>query len=159
MEKKQVTLALVGKARLVSTSELANYTDVWTVGTNPIEATQYICLHGESSIHPDKDITWKDYENIPYIYNMPITNSICFMLAVVAYNIEILHKSYDLVHVLASPLLAKKEMIEERPAVAYWIGYLRGIGVPVYWEGGWKRQLPYMIGRYNASKDSATSYL
>lgn len=152
MEKQALKLAIVGKARVVPPEELAQYDEVWTVGTNPIEADVYYCLHGESSIHPERDLTWRDCIHIPVMYSLPVVNTICLMLACIASDIEVLHKRYQSIHILGSPLIASSEMREERPAVACWYGYLMGLGQSVYWEGGWKRKFPYMLNEYYSAK-------
>ena len=55
MERTAITntIAIVGKSRQVSQAELDKFSTVYTVGTNPIEADMYLCLHGEKSKHPD----------------------------------------------------------------------------------------------------------
>lgn len=142
MEK--VKIAIVGKARLVPPEELMQYDEVWTVGTNPIEANMYLCLHGEQTRHPEKETSWGDLEWLPEAYKgAPLVNSICVMLAVLAAMVSAEFCCPE-IHILASPLIATKERIEERPAVAYWVGVLQGLGATVYWEGGFKRALPYM---------------
>lgn len=80
-----VKIAIVGKAREVSQEELDTYNEVWTVGTNPIKADVYFCLHGEQTRHPEKETSWDDLEWLPDAYKgAPIVNSICIMLAVLA---------------------------------------------------------------------------
>lgn len=148
MESKAVTLAIVGKSREVPPAELQRYDEVWTVGTNYIEADRYFCFHGEGSVHPERDSTWHECIHLPVMYTLPMANSVCIMLASVAADIEVEHKQYASVHILASPLLTKKEMERERMAVAGWCGYLMGLGVSVYWEGGWNRTFPYMLNEY-----------
>ena len=144
-----MTLAIVGKSRIVAKSELDFYDSIWTVGTANIEADRYLCLHGEQSIHPDRDITWKNVQEIVTAYpTYPIVNSICVLLAFVAYNTQVMGVFLDRIDILASPLIAKKEMLEERSAVAFWVGYLRGKRITVNWEGGFKRALPYMWEEY-----------
>ncbi len=149
MEK--VKIAIIGKARLVPPEELMQYDEVWTVGTNPIEANMYLCLHGEQTRNPEKECSWEKLEWLPEVYKgAPLVNSMCIMLALLASIVSGGLYTPE-VHILASPLIATKERAEERPAVAYWVGLLQGLGATVYWEGGFKRALPYMWEDY-ASK-------
>lgn len=146
--KAGMTLAIIGKARQVAKSEQSFYDLVWTMGTVNIDADMYLCLHGEHSKHPERDWTWADSylrDVAQYYSRFPIVNSVCVLLAFLAYEVEV-DKNVGItrVDILASPLIATKEMKEEKPAVAFWVGYLRAIGIEVNWEGGFKRALPYM---------------
>ena len=148
MEK--IKVAIVGKARLVPPDELIQYDEVWTVGTNPIEANMYLCLHGEQTRNPEKECNWENLKWLPEAYkDAPLVNSVCVMLAVLA-SIVSAGFCCPEVHILASPLIATKEMKEERPAVAYWVGLLQGLGATVYWEGGFRRSLPYMWEKHGS---------
>lgn len=148
-------LAIIGTARMVSESERKFYDQVWTIGRLGIEADLYICLHGEHSIHPEKDRTWTDadlQEVIQRYPSFPLTNSISIMLALVTYWVESGHvignlQGLERVDILASPLISNSEYKEQRPSVAFWVGYLQALGVEVNWEGGFKRGLPYMWGK------------
>lgn len=149
MEKKQ-RVAIVGKSRDVTPEELEKYKVVITVGTNPIEADWYLCLHGESSIHPDRDEGWKHLSDItkyPYL-----VNSICVLLAYCYHmtNVftEVGMREDTEIDILASPLISTEERVHERVAVAYWVGRLEALGVKVNWEGGMKKTLPYMWEAY-----------
>jgi len=145
-----IKIAIVGKARMVPPEELSLYGEVWTVGTNPIKADVYFCLHGEQTRHPEKETSWDDLEWLPDAYKgAPLVNSICVMLAVLATMVSAEFCCPE-VHILASSLIATKERIEERPAVAYWVGVLQGLGATVYWEGGFKRALPYMWEKHGS---------
>lgn len=142
MEKEQ-RVAIVGKSRDVTPEELEKYDVVYTVGTNPIEADWYLCLHGEHSIHPDKDCTWEHIEAIkefPYLIN-----SVCVLLAIIG---EWDYTDNFVLDILASPLISTEERVHERVAVAYWVGRLEALGVKVNWEGGMKKTLPYMWEAY-----------
>ena len=148
MEK--IKVAIVGKARLVPPEELSMYDEVWTVGTNPIKADMYLCLHGEQTRHPEKECTLEKLSWLPEAYKgAPLANSVCVMLAVLA-SIVSTGFCCPEIHILASPLIATKERIEERPAVAYWVGVLQGLGATVYWEGGFKKGLPYMWEKHGS---------
>lgn len=141
------TIAIVGKSRQVSQAELDKFSTVYTVGTNPIEADMYLCLHGEKSKHPDRDVTWDDFEHVLREYQgTPLVNSICILMADIAYMREVLGCFSGCVYILASPLISKREYMYERAGVAYWVGYLSALGVTVFWEGGWQRSItmPYM---------------
>lgn len=144
------TVAIVGKSRQVSQAELDKFSTVYTVGTNPIEADMYLCLHGEKSKHPDRDVTWNDFEHVLREYQgTPLVNSICILMADIAYRREVLECFSGCVYILASPLISKREYMYERAGVAYWVGYLSALGVSVFWEGGWSRSIamPYMYTR------------
>ena len=149
MIQDSYSLAIIGKARQVSKSELDTFDIVWTVGTNLIEANEYLCLHGEHSIHPERDISWVDVDRLQETFTgLPLVNSICIMLARVAYMKKINeYNLFDRVYVLASPLISKREYIYERAGVAFWVGYLSALDIEVMWEGGWSRldlTIPYM---------------
>lgn len=149
MERTAITntIAIVGKSRQVSQAELDKFSTVYTVGTNPIEADMYLCLHGEKSKHPDRDVTWNDFEHVLREYQgTPLVNSICILMADIAYRREVLECFRGRVYILASPLISKREYMYERAGVAYWVGYLSALGVTVFWEGGWQRSIamPYM---------------
>lgn len=150
MEGSAVTnaVAIVGKSRQVSQAELDKFSTVYTVGTNPIEADMYLCLHGEKSKHPDRDVTWDDFKHVVRKYQgTPLVNSICILMADIAYMREVLGCFNNRVYILASPLISKREYMYERAGVAYWVGYLSALGVNVFWEGGWPRSvaIPYMF--------------
>ena len=141
------TIAIVGKSRQVSQAELDKFSTVYTVGTNPIEADMYLCLHGENLKHPDRDVTWNDFEHVLREYQgTPLVNSICILMADIAYRREVLECFSGCVYILASPLISK-ENICMNAGVAYWVGYLSALGVSVFWEGGWSRSIamPYMF--------------
>ena len=143
--KAGMTLAIIGKARMIAESERSFYDSVWTMGTINIEANLYLCLHGEHSIHPERDMGWKEFRSIVVRYpTFPIVNSVCVLLAHLASEKEYETCLFTRVDILASPLIATKEMKEEKPAVAFWVGYLRAMGIEVNWEGGFKRAFPYM---------------
>lgn len=76
----------------------------------------------------------------------PLVNSICILMADIAYRREVLECFRGHVYILASPLISKREYMYERAGVAYWVGYLSALGVSVFWEGGWSRSIamPYM---------------
>jgi len=153
-----VKIAIVGKSRLVTPEELSQYNEVWTVGTNPIKADMYLCLHGEQTRNPDKEFTWDDLSWLPEAYKgAPLANSVCVMLALLA-TVVSTELCKPEVHILASPLISTKERAEERPAVSYWAGLLQGLGATVYWEGGFKRALPYMWEDY-ASKSTGNDIM
>jgi|GEM_PF-3834502 len=150
MEGSAVTnaVAIVGTSRQVSQAELDKFSTVYTVGTNPIEADMYLCLHGEKSKHPDRDVTWDDFKHVVRKYQgTPLVNSICILMADIAYRREVLGCFNNRVYILASPLISKREYMYERAGVAYWVGYLSALGVNVFWEGGWPRSvaIPYMF--------------
>lgn len=145
MEKEQ-RVAIVGKSRDVTHEELEKYKVVLTVGTNPIEADLYLCLHGEGSTHPERDCTW---ERFTHVSELPyLVNSICILLAHTYYSVGISNQSNIEVDILASPLISTEERVHERVAVAYWVGRLEALGVKVNWEGGMKKTLPYMWEAY-----------
>lgn len=111
------------------------------MGKSPIVgADRYYELHGLPSREPRYD-----YAKIPVhelrALRLPMINSVCVMLAHAIYE-----QRHESIRVLASPLLGNAERVEQRPAVAYLLGFADALGIRVYWEGGIDLSAVYMGG-------------
>lgn len=140
VENKNISLAICGKSRDIITDELESYGVVWTVGTSDIVgANRYYEFHKDIPKRPDrKFLGWGDIAvGVPSI-GLPLVNSVCIML------IQAWMEGYQNIHILGSPLVYGEEYTKERPALAMCVGYLRGKGAQIYWEGGIKPAL-YML--------------
>lgn len=126
-------LVIVGKSRVPKKKELSGYKEVWTVGTSKVvsKAHKVFELHGLNT----EEVDWIRYEHIVDLYKkydgFPLTNSICVMIAY-----ALAYTDYEHIHLMACPMLFSAEREEERPAVAFWIGYAKVFGVNITWEGG-----------------------
>ena len=106
--------------------------DVWTVGTHRIEnADRYYEFHGigVACRKMTRTVSEKTRKASSFL---PLNNSICIML------VEAFYEGYTDIQILGAHMLIKKEYIQQRPAVAECIGWVKGMSqgkVSVSWDG------------------------
>ena len=123
-------LLICGTARLILPEELSG-AEVWSVGrTSLLCADRYYELHGLACREPRYD-----YRRIPVSQirqlGLPMVNSVCVMLAH-----AIVENRHTHIHLVATPLRAGGERVDQRPAVAFLVGYAKAQGFQVFWEDG-----------------------
>lgn len=133
-------LLICGTARLILPEELIG-AEVWSVGrTSLLGADRYYELHGLACREPRYD-----YRRIPVsqirLLGLPMINSVCVMLAH-----AIVENRHTQIELLATPLRAGGERVDQRPAVAFLVGYARARGFRVVWEDGPDLTSIYMEG-------------
>lgn len=102
--------------------------ELWYLGVDIRDgADRYFELHGLPGRHAEA--TRKLPEAV-YEQGLPINNSICALL-VYAWL-----EGYTDIKVKGSPMIAKREYVEQRPALAYTVGFLNGYGIKVDWTDG-----------------------
>lgn len=102
--------------------------ELWMLGVDRRDGgDRYFELHGLPGRHADatRELPKEVYET-----GLPINNSICALL-VYAWK-----EGYTEIKIIGSPMEAKSEYIEQRPALAYVVGYLNGKGIKVDWVDG-----------------------
>ena len=122
-------LIICGKANMEkSVAEIKEKnSELWMCGTDKREgADRYFELHGIKVKHENvtTELPAKVYE-----LGLPVNNTICALL-VFAYL-----SGYTKVTVLGAPMNATHEYIEQRPALAYVVGYLNASRMKIEWEG------------------------
>lgn len=136
------TLAILGNAPSAYT--INSEYEVWALGNNPF------------SVFPDR---WFEFHNLPVsdeskrwdfskisvdtmrARGFPLHNSVCFMIAQ-----ALLEERHREILVLGAPCKAKVEYARERPSVAWLVGYAKGRGITIFWEGGCDLTQVYMNG-------------
>lgn len=126
---KEKKLMISGKAnRDLTTDEIREPgRELWLLGVDEREgADRYFELHGIKVNH--KNCT---YELPDEVYNqgLPINNSISALL-VYAWLL-----GYTDISIVGAPMVANVEYQEQRPALAFVVGYLAGIGLKLAWDG------------------------
>ena len=121
-------LIICGKANMErSIAEIKEKnSELWMCGTDPREgADRYFELHGIEVKHQNviTELPKKVYE-----LGLPVNNTICALL-VFAYL-----SGYTRVTILGAPMNATHEYIEQRPALAYIVGYLNASGMKIEWD-------------------------
>lgn len=102
--------------------------ELWYLGVDRRDgADRYFELHGIEGRHPEAT---RELPDVVYQQGLPINNSICALL-VFAWL-----KGYKDIKIKGSPMIAKSEYIEQRPALAYVVGFLNGHGIKVDWVDG-----------------------
>lgn len=120
--------------------------EVWVLGTNKTSwvnaADRFYEFHDLPV--PDESKRW-DFSKISVdtmrARGFPLHNSICYMVAQ-----ALLEERHKEILVLGSPCKTKEEYLRERPSLAYLIGYAKGRGITVFWEGGLELTRTYMNG-------------
>lgn len=102
--------------------------ELWYLGVDRRDgADRYFELHGIEGRHPEAT---RELPAAVYEQELPINNSICALL-VYAWL-----QGYTDIKIKGSPMIAKREYIEQRPALAYVVGFLNGRGIQVDWVDG-----------------------
>ena len=122
-------LIISGKANRDKTAEEIRKPgcDLWLVGVDEREgADLYFELHGIRVKHENTV-----YELPAEVYNqgLPINNSISAML-VYAWL-----QGYTDITIAGAPMVANDEYVYQRPALAFIVGYLAGLGLKLAWDG------------------------
>ena len=102
--------------------------ELWMLGIDKRPgADRYFELHGLPGYHAEatRELPAEVYES-----GLPINNSICALL-VYAWQ-----SGYTEIKIIGSPMEAKSEYIEQRPALAYICGFLNAKGIKVNWVDG-----------------------
>ncbi len=126
---KTKKLMISGKANRDKTLEEIRESDrdLWCVGVDEREgADLYFELHGIKVKHENTV-----YELPSEVYNqgLPINNSISAML-VYAWL-----QGYTDISIVGAPMVANDEYVHQRPALAFIVGYLAGLGLKLAWDG------------------------
>ena len=101
--------------------------DLWLLGTDTRKgADKYFELHGIKVGHENTVYRLPDEG---YEQGLPINNSISALL-VYAWML-----GYTDIAVVGAPMLATVEYQEQRPALAFVVGYLAGLGLKLSWDG------------------------
>lgn len=102
--------------------------ELWYLGVDRRDgADRYFELHGIEGRHPEAT---RELPAAVYEQELPINNSICALL-VYAWL-----EGYTDIKIKGSPMIARSEYVEQRPALAYITGYLNGQGIQVDWVDG-----------------------
>ena len=141
-------VAVCGKGREITNDELMPYTAVFVLGTSPLAETYMSYeFHGMNR----ESLDWFSTEHLLEKYpNMPFANSICIMMAEAIQCIQMCDDAR--IDILAAPMISNKEYFKERYAVAMWVGYARGLGIEVNWEGV-ENPPPYMYKEWKEWQD------
>ena len=124
MKKK---LAIFGKMQTKITVEKVKEEgfEVWMCGTDERQGGDlYFELHGLDV--PHVNVCRKIPEKV-YQQNLPINNTVS-ALVVLAWL-----EGYSEINVYGCPMAFKDEYIEQKPALAYALGFVAGHGISVYW--------------------------
>lgn len=122
-------LYIVGKANRPHTREEFAEPDseVWMLGTDEREgADKYFELHGIKVEHENTV-----YELPEEVYNqgLPINNSISALLVFAVLS------GFKDIAIVGAPMNARDEYIQERPALAFLVGYFAAKGIRLSWDG------------------------
>ena len=122
-------LYIVGKANRPQTREEFAEPDseVWMLGTDEREgADKYFELHGIKVEHENTV-----YELPEEVYNqgLPINNSISALLVFAVLS------GFKDIAIVGAPMNARDEYIQERPALAFLVGYFAAKGIRLSWDG------------------------
>lgn len=103
-------------------------TEVWLHGTdNRDGADWYFELHG---IETGRENTIYEIPETVYRAGLPINNTICAMLVCAWLS------GYQDITLMGAPLEATEEYQDQKPAVAFIVGFLKGKGLNIKWEEG-----------------------
>lgn len=124
-------LVILGKA--VDEIEVESDVDIWTLGTHDFaKADKYFEFHGKRTDHDEKKVI----RNVPQsvidnsnLYGIPLNNSITIM-ALWAWIL-----GYRNISIVGCPMIATEEYLEQKPALAFAVGFLKGKGVNITWDG------------------------
>ena len=102
--------------------------ELWMLGVDKRDgADRYFELHGIEGHHPKAT---RELPEAVYEQGLPINNSIS-ALVVYAWL-----EGYTEIKIIGSPMEARSEYIQQRPALAYVVGFLNGKGIKVDWVDG-----------------------
>jgi hypothetical protein len=102
--------------------------EIWLHGTDTRDgADWYFELHGIDTGR--ENIIYEIPETV-YRAGLPINNTICAMLVCAWLS------GYQEIRLCGAPLEAKSEYQEEKPAVAFIVGFLKGKGIKITWDEG-----------------------
>lgn len=138
------TLVILGNAPTTYDFDIA--TELWVLGTikSPIINIADRVFEFHNLPVPDESKRW-DFRKISVdtmrTRGFPLHNSICYMVAQ-----ALLEERHKEILVLGAPCKAKEEYLKERPSLAWLIGYAKGRGITVFWEGGLELTRTYMNG-------------
>lgn len=121
-------LYIIGKGDLLPDFERykADGRELWALGTDErVGADLYFELHSIPTIHDNVIYT---LPKEVYELGIPVNNSISAM-CIYAYL-----KGYTDIKIYGAPMVACDEYQEQRPALAYVVGWLNGKGVNVTWR-------------------------
>lgn len=96
--------------------------EIWLHG-----ADLYFELHG---IDTGRENTVYEIPETVYRTGLPINNTICAMLVCAWLS------GYKEIRLCGAPLEANGEYQEQKPAVAYIVGFLKGKGIKITWDEG-----------------------
>ena len=122
-------LVICGKANMEKTvAEIrVKNCELWMLGTDPREgADRYFELHGIKVEH--ENTTYELPESV-YEEGLPINNSISALL-IYAWQL-----GYREVSIVGAPMNARDEYINERPSLAFVVGYIAAQGLKLEWDG------------------------
>ena len=102
--------------------------ETWLHGTDPRDgADWYFELHG---IDTGRENTIYEMPETIYKAGLPINNTICAMLVCAWLS------GYQEIRLCGAPLEATDEYQDQKPAVAFIVGFLKGKGIKVTWDEG-----------------------
>ncbi|MCR4627388.1 MAG: hypothetical protein K5640_07035 [Treponema sp.] len=101
--------------------------ELWMLGTDPRNgADKYFELHGIKVNHEN---TVYELPDEVYEQGLPINNSISALL------IHGWLQGYKTIEIIGAPMNARDEYINERPSLAFVVGYIAAQGVKLSWDG------------------------
>ena len=136
------TLVIMGNAP--TSYVIHSSCELWVLGTSrtSMTADRYFEFHNLPV--PDESKRW-DFSKISVdtmgARGFPLHNSICYMVAQ-----ALLEERHKEIIVLGAPCKAKEEYLKERPSLAWLMGYAKGRGITIFWEGGLELTRTYMNG-------------
>lgn len=122
-------LIICGKANLEKSADeiRTRNSELWMLGTDPRKgADKYFELHG---IRVDHENTIYELPDSVYEQGLPVNNSISALL------IYAFLSGYKKISLVGCPMNSVQEYIEERPALAFVVGYFAGLGLRLEWDG------------------------
>ena len=173
---KSVVILGTGKTLSEFNKSEHNSSEIWAVGSafeilkdKDININTYFCLHKNETLDYDGDIIDQNkypLESIISKFNSRFfTNSISYMIAFAIYN------DFKKISIYGVDMDSESEYEFERPSVAYWIGYAKGLSVelsiasnidsPIFLYGF--EDISFLVkkltDRMNWSKQMADNYL
>lgn len=101
--------------------------ELWMLGTDPREgADRYFELHG---IKVEHENTAYELPDEVYEMGLPINNSVSALLVYAWIS------GYKDISLVGCPMNSAAEYIEERPALAFVVGYIAAQGIKLEWDG------------------------
>lgn len=101
--------------------------EVWMLGTDRREgADKYFELHGIKVKHEN---TVYELPDEVYGQGLPINNSVSALL------VHAVLLGYTDIALVGCPMNARDEYIQERPALAFVVGYMAAKGIRLSWDG------------------------